>query len=86
MAILDEEMTNQYTDEEKQIIERWILNEIDERVPGDEGNSDALVYNLVHLCREGQNYRHYNYEPDQDDEINKWDLDNRVIYNEEEAS
>jgi len=51
-------------------IVRWIVENVDELVvPGDEGNGDALVYNLVHLARAGKDYRPYCYEADQDKEI-----------------
>jgi hypothetical protein len=51
-------------------IVRWIVKNVDELVvPDDEGNGDALVYNLVHLAREGKIYRRYAYEADQDEEI-----------------
>lgn len=48
--------------------EEWIIENIDETVvPNDEGNADALVYNLIHLLR-GDN-RKYDYQPEQDKEI-----------------
>jgi len=58
-------------------IVRWIIQNVDARdVPGDESNGPALIYNLVHLAREGKNYRKYNYEPDQDKEIESWGIIN----------
>jgi hypothetical protein len=60
--------------EEIILIARWIMTHVDETVvPPDEGNGDALRYNLIHLLREGRNYRRYNYEPDQDNEISSYD-------------
>jgi hypothetical protein len=48
----------------------WIVANVGSgEVPQDEGNSEALVYNLVQLARNGRPYRKYNYEPDQDAEI-----------------
>jgi|WetSurSiteA1Bulk_404760.scaffolds.fasta_scaffold616298_1 hypothetical protein len=48
----------------------WIVQNISaDDVPGDEGNTEALIYNLVHLAKEGKNYHHYDYEPEQDLEI-----------------
>ena len=52
---------------EDQLIE-WIVKNVDESiVPMDEGNGDALVYNLVHLAL--GDGKKYNYQPEQDDEI-----------------
>jgi len=57
-------------DDEKEIIRAWIVKNVDDRdVPGDEGNPDALIYNLVHLLQEGRPYRMYEYQADQDAEI-----------------
>lgn len=48
----------------------WIVKNVtSDVVPGDEGNEDALVYNLVHLAAYGSGFRHYNYEPEQNAEI-----------------
>jgi hypothetical protein len=48
----------------------WIIENVDASViPADEGNDTALVYNLVHLAMDGEGFRPYNYEPEQDDEI-----------------
>ena len=52
---------------------KWILENVDGTdVPNDEGNDDALKYNLVHLAVEGKGYKHYEYLPRQDAEIEKW--------------
>jgi hypothetical protein len=61
------------TDDQKEIIQNWILTEIPEVdvVPGDEGSVDGLIYNLIHLLHEGRDFRHYHYEPDQDEELAK---------------
>lgn len=69
--------TKEIPDEIKtEIIVDWILKEIgDSIVPADEGNADALVYNMVHLARYGWgNFKLYNYEPEQDEEIKSWNL------------
>lgn len=59
------------TNEEKVRFGRWVIENIDARiVPGDEGNSDALVYNIVHLIY--GNSDRYHYKPDQDLEIARW--------------
>lgn len=51
------------------IIEWIIKNVSSDVVPADEGNGDALVYNLVHLAAYSSGFRHYDYEPEQDAEI-----------------
>lgn len=51
------------------IIEWIIKNVTTNVVPGDEGNEEALVYNLVHLAAYGSGFRYYDYEPEQDAEI-----------------
>jgi hypothetical protein len=59
--------------EEKQLIERWIIENVDASVvPDDEGNTEALIYNLLQLLRHGRDGfedRKYNYLPEQDAEI-----------------
>lgn len=58
------------TDQERTLIERWIIENVNsDDVPSDEGNTEALVYNLVHKLREGKSYRRYRYEQDQDIEL-----------------
>lgn len=53
---------------EKERFERWVIENINERiVPSDEGNGDALIYNIIHLMR--GDYDKYNYLPHQNDEI-----------------
>lgn len=61
------------TDEEKAVIEKWILSAIpnSDVVPNDEGNMAALTYNLIHLLREGPNFRRYAYSRDQDEELHQ---------------
>jgi hypothetical protein len=50
--------------EERARFERWIINHVDASVvPADEGNSEALVYNLIHLLR-GDGLR-FEWKPDQ---------------------
>jgi len=51
------------------IIEWIVKNVTSDVVPGDELNDEALVYNLVHLATYGEGFRHYDYEPEQDLEI-----------------
>ncbi len=61
------------THEERQMIARWIMNNVSaEDVPPDEGNSDALRYNLVSLALCDRPYRAYDYKPDQDGELEHW--------------
>ena len=53
------------------IVETWLIKNIDSTVvPNDEGNGDALLYNLVHLLYNDD--QKYNYEPEQDKEIEFW--------------
>lgn len=53
-------------------LERWIVRNVSASdVPADEGNEDALVYNLVQLARHGEAYDHYDYRPEQDAEIER---------------
>jgi hypothetical protein len=49
------------------IIEWIVLNVSANDVPGDEGNDDALVYNLVHNAMKDD--KQYTYLPEQDAEI-----------------
>lgn len=72
----------EFSTEERAVIERWILASVDSSVvPPDEGNDRALIYNLVHLVREGgarardTEYQQYEYRTDQDAEIASWGLD-----------
>lgn len=61
------------TSEDIKKFEAWIIANVNDRVvPGDEGNSEALIFNLVHLVR-GDGER-YNYLPHQDKEIESWGL------------
>ncbi len=54
--------------EEKERFVAWVIAHVDERiVPCDEGNSAALIYNLVHLIRGDQ--EKYDYRPHQNDEL-----------------
>ena len=40
----------------------WIVLNVDESdVPGDEGNGEGLVYNLVQLAINGKDYKRYDY-------------------------
>lgn len=64
-----------------EIIVAWLKDTVagHEVVPMDEGNSDALIYNLVHLAQDGDDYEGgsygpYNHEPHQDAEIKSWNL------------
>ncbi len=61
------------TDEQKEVFKRWIIENVDDTVvPADEGNGDALAYNLIQRLYHGQNAKLYNYEPWQDEEIKTW--------------
>ena len=63
------------TDEVTETVVDWIIGNVDVNViPIDEGDEDALVYNLVHLARDGRDFEHYNYESAQDAEIETWRL------------
>ena len=58
-----------------EIVVAWILENVDSSdVPADEGNDEALIYNLVHLARDGVAYEPYAYKPHQDKEIKSWDM------------
>ena len=60
-------------DQQRKIFERWIIQNVNASiVPIDEGNDEALMYNLIHLLR-GDN-RLYEYQPDQDIEIQSWGI------------
>ncbi len=62
------------THEERQMIARWVMNNVDETdVPADEGLGDGLRYNLVSLALCGRPYRKYDYKPDQDGELVQWE-------------
>jgi hypothetical protein len=54
----------------------WVKNNITCRniIPNDEENDDALIYNLVHFILDGKYYQHYDYLPEQDAEIESWNL------------
>jgi len=61
------------TDEEKIRFSQFVIENIDAHVvPGDEGNGEALVFNLVHAIR-GDNER-YDYQDHQHDELISWGL------------
>lgn len=60
-------------DREKEIVVRWIIDNVDSSVvPLDEGNGDALIYNLVGLARHGPGYRPWDYADDQQREVDSW--------------
>lgn len=49
------------------VIEQFITHYVDDRViPNDEGNGDALAYNLVMTARTGEPGNYYQYLPEQD--------------------
>lgn len=74
LELLQREFLEAHNEWVETVVE-WILKEIDDTdVPSDEGNSDALKYNLVHLVRDGKDYVRYQYLPVQDDEIESWNL------------
>jgi hypothetical protein len=53
-----------------EILVKWIVQNVSANdVPGDEGNGEGLIYNLVHHVLEGPDYRHFDYEPEQNLEI-----------------
>jgi len=59
------------SDIEKTRFEQWVKENVTEQVvPSDEGNSNALIYNLVHLIRGDKD--HYCYGKKQDEEIKSW--------------
>ncbi len=54
------------TEEEMELIARWIVQNVDAAdVPGDEGNSEGLVYNLIHHLWDGNDYQQYEYTEEQ---------------------
>jgi len=57
------------------IVVDWILKNVCyDILPPDPEVVDTLVYNLVHLARDGHGFKRYNYEPEQDEEIESWDI------------
>lgn len=55
---------------ERKIFEQWIIENIDETVvPADEGNGDALAYNIIQVLYYGKKAVMYNYQPQQDEEL-----------------
>lgn len=61
------------TNEEKIRFSQWVIENIDDHVvPCDEGNGEALVFNLVHAIR-GDNER-YDYQDHQHKELSSWGL------------
>ncbi|HBF43023.1 MAG TPA: hypothetical protein DDW42_05215 [Desulfobacteraceae bacterium] len=59
---------------QRKLFEQWVIETIDETVvPNDEGNPEALIYNLVHLIRgDGQKYDYQDY---QDRELESWGIE-----------
>ena len=59
---------------EVELIQNWIITHVDERVvPRDEGNSDGLLYNLLHVLWGDE--RRWNYERDQYEELKALGVD-----------
>ena len=59
---------------QKEIFEKWVLANVDETVvPADEGNPEALIYNLIHLIR-GDGLK-YDYLDEQDRELEDWGIE-----------
>jgi hypothetical protein len=55
----------------EEIIRKWLVENVDERVvPGDEGNGDALLFNLITLLETGEADDLYEYKPEQNRRIN----------------
>lgn len=64
------------TNIQQQIFEEWVvehLYRLRDVVPDDEGNQDALIYNLVQAIRGSRD--RYKGREDQDAEISTWHLD-----------
>lgn len=64
------------TNIQQQIFEEWVvehLSRLRDVVPDDEGNQDALIYNLVQAIRGSRD--RYEGREDQDAEISTWHLD-----------
>jgi len=58
---------------ERKACEKWIIENVTAKdVPNDGGNSEALIFNLVHLLRDGPDYDHYDYQAHQDAELRSW--------------
>ncbi len=58
------------TSEEKYKFKMYLIqNRYWKIVPSDEGNDDALLYNLIHLIDDGKDFEPYSYLPKQDKEI-----------------
>ena len=64
------------TDDQKRLFVEWVKNDLQSYkvIPRDEGNEDALIYNIVHNIMDGPDFRPYNYEPEQDKEIKSYAL------------
>ena len=64
------------TDEQKKLFVEWIKEHLMSRkvVPNDEGNEDALIYNIVHNILDGPDFAPYNYESEQDKELASWNM------------
>jgi hypothetical protein len=61
------------TDEQKELFKRWIIENVDDNVvPGDEGDGDALAYNLIQLLYYGNAGKMYSYQSRQDKVIKSW--------------
>lgn len=59
------------TDDERKKFEAWILENIDiDIVPRDEGDEDALLYNLIHWVR--GDGKLWDYKDDQYQELKSW--------------
>lgn len=68
-------MKIELSDTEKERFSQWVIENINDNnniVPPDEGNGDALIFNLVHAIR-GDN-ECYNYTTFQDEELKSWGL------------
>jgi hypothetical protein len=64
------------TDAAKKHFAEWVKKELQSYkvVPADEGNENALIYNIVHNIIDGPGFDAYDYKPEQDAEIESWGL------------
>lgn len=61
------------TESERSIVVRWLIENVyASHVPSDEGNDDALLFNLVSLAIDGDGCQQYEYHEIQDRQVEEW--------------
>ena len=65
-----------------EIVVEWLIKNIRyDNMPPDEEDSEALLYNLVHLAREGEGFERYAYKDHQEEEIDSWLRPDNPLWN-----